>query len=128
MKNPRQNGFILILVVVAIALIAAMMTVLTGSANKILFQSDTAYLQACRRNLVTSGLTWAKRNIKNQSEEMFNRTIELDVTSMSISGATLSVNIDIPKDQEAEVQINTSCSRVRRILRHNEKYRIGLRQ
>ena len=73
-------------------------------------------------------MTWAKRNIKNQSEEMFNRTIELDVTSMSISGATLSVNIDIPKDQEAEVQINTSCSRVRRILRHNEKYRIGLRQ
>ncbi|MHC4633032.1 MAG: hypothetical protein ACYS9C_17440 [Planctomycetota bacterium] len=128
MKNPQQNGFVLILAIAAIALVGAMMTVLTGSANKILFQSDTAYLQACRRNLVTSGLTWAKRNIKNESEETFNRTIELDVTSMSISGATLSVNIDIPKDQEPEVQINTSCSRARRTLRHNEKYRIGLRQ
>ena len=128
MKNPQQNGFVLILVVAAIGLIGAMMIVLTGSANKILFQSDTAYLQACRRNLVTSGLTWAKRNIKNESKETFNRTIELDVTSMSISGATLSVNIDIPKDQEPEVQINTSCSRARRTLRHNEKYRIGLRK
>lgn len=126
MKNPQQNGFVLILVIAAIALIGAMMIVLTDSANKILFQSDTAYLQACRRNLVTSGLTWAKRNIKNESKETFNRTIELDVTSMSISGATLSVNIDIPKDQEAEVRINTSCSRVRRTLRHNEQYRIGL--
>ncbi|MHC4489082.1 MAG: hypothetical protein ACYSW7_07900 [Planctomycetota bacterium] len=128
MKNPHQNGFVLILAVAAIGLIGAMMIVLTGSANKILFQSDTAYLQACRRNLVTSGLAWAKRNIKNQSKETLNRTIELDVTSMSISGATLSVNIDIPNDQEPEVQINTSCSRARRTLRHNEKYRIGLRQ
>lgn len=128
MKNPQQNGFVLILVVVAIALVAAMMTVLTGSANKILFQSDTAYLQACRRNLVTSGLAWAKRNVENESKETFHRTIELDVTSMSISGATLSVNIDIRKDREPEVQINTSCSRVRWTLRHNEKYRIGLRK
>ena len=128
MKNPQQNGFVLILVIAAMGLIGAMMIVLTGSANKILFQSDTAYLQACRRNLVTSGLTWAKRNINNQSKETFNRTIELDVTSMGISGATLSVNIDIPKDQEPEVQINTSCSRARRTLRHNEKYRIGLRK
>ena len=128
MKNPQQNGFVLILVIAAMGLIGAKMIVLTGSANKILFQSDTAYLQACRRNLVTSGLTWAKRNIKNENKETFNRTIELDVTSMGISGATLSVNIDIPKDQEPEVQINTSCSRARRTLRHNEKYRIGLRK
>ena len=128
MKNPQQNGFVLILVIAAMGLIGAMMIVLTGSANKILFQSDTAYLQACRRNLVTSGLTWAKRNIKNENKETFNRTIELDVTSMGISGATLSVNIDIPKDQEPEVQINTSCSRARRTLRHYEKYRIGLRK
>ncbi len=125
MKNPQQKGFVLILVIAAMGLIGAMMIVLTGSANKILFQSDTAYLQACQRNLVTSGLVWAKRNIKNQSKETFNRTIELDVTSMSISGATLSVNIDIRKDKEPEVQINTSCRRVRRILRHDEKYRIG---
>jgi type II secretory pathway component PulK len=125
MKNPRQNGFILILVVVAIALIAAMMTVLTSSTNQILFQSDTAYLQACERNLVTSGLAWAKRNIKNESKENFNRTIELEVASMSISGATLNVNIDTPKDREAQVQIITLCSRIRRTLRHDEKYRIG---
>lgn len=126
MKNPWQNGFILIYVVVAIALIGVMMTVLTSSTNQILFQSDTAYLQACERNLVSSGLAWAKRNIKNESRENFNRTIELDVTSMKVGGAILSVNIDVRKDQEAEVQINTSCSRIRRILRHSEKYRIVL--
>jgi len=125
MKNSRHNGFILIFVIVAIALIGAMMTVLTTSANKIMFQSDTAYLQACERNLVASGLTWAKQNIKNESKENFNRTIELDVTSMSISGATLSVNIATPIDRQAQVQIITSCTRIRRTLKHDEKYRVG---
>ena len=127
MKHPRQNGFVLILVVVAIALIGAEMSVLTGSANKILFQSDTAYLQACERNLVTSGLAWAKRNIKNEGKETFDRPIELDVASMSIHGATLSVNIVTQKDEEAEVQINTSCPHERWTLRHNDKYRIRLK-
>lgn len=127
MKHPQQNGFVLILLVVAIALIGAEMIVLTGSANKILFQSDTAYLQACERNLATSGLAWAKRNIKNEGKETFDRPIELDVSSMSIHGATLSVNIVTAKDEEAEVQINTSCSHDRRTLRHNDKYRIRLK-
>lgn len=127
MKHQRQNGFVLILVVVAIALIGAEMIVLTDSANKILFQSDTAYLQACQRNLVISGLAWAKRNIKDEGKETFNRSIELDVNSMSIHGATLSVNIGTPKDEETEVQINTSCSHDRRTLRQNDKYRIRLK-
>jgi len=41
------------------------MLVLAGGANTMLFQSDTAYLQAVERNLVASGLAWAKRNTKN---------------------------------------------------------------
>ena len=127
MEHQRQNGFVLILVVAAIALIGAEMIVLTGSANKILFQSDTAYLQACERNLVTSGLVWAKRNIKNEGKETFDRPIELDVSSMSIHGVTLSVNIVTLKDEEAEVQINTSCTHDRRTLRHNDKYRLRLK-
>ncbi len=127
MEHPQKNGFVLILVVAAIALIGAEMIVLTSSANQILFQSETAYLQARERNLVTSGLAWAKRNIKSEGKQNFDRTIELDVSSMSIHGATLSVNIAALKDEEAEVQIDTSCSHDRRTLMHSEKYRIKLK-
>ncbi len=65
MKQLRQNGFVLILVITAIAAIGAEMFVLTGGANTMLFQSDTAYLQAVERTLVAIGLAWAKRNTKN---------------------------------------------------------------
>lgn len=126
MKNKRKNGFVLVLVILAMAIIGATMLVLTAGANTMVFQSNTAYLQACQRNLVASGLAWAKQQIKSQSKENLDKTIRLDVTETDIRGSTLAVFIRIPTDKEPEVQINASCSRARRTLRHDDKYRIEL--
>ncbi len=126
MKNERKNGFVLVLVILAMAVIGATMLVLSAGANTMVFQSNTAYLQACQRNLVASGLAWAKQQIKSQSKENLDRTIRLDVTETDIRGSTLAVLIRIPTDKEPEVQINASCSRARRTLRHDDKYRIDL--
>ena len=126
MKKLRQNGFVLVLVITAIALIGAEMFVLTGMANTILFQSDIAYLEVVERNLVASGLAWASRNIKNQSKETFNKTVELDVTDMEIRRSTLAVIIAMPKDKQAEVRIDASCGHSRHTFRHSDKYHIGL--
>ncbi|MEE9370652.1 MAG: hypothetical protein V3W45_04180 [Sedimentisphaerales bacterium] len=126
MKNERKNGFVLVLVILAMAIIGATMLVLTAGAKTMVFQSNTAYLQACQRNLVASGLAWAKQQIKSQSKENLDRTIRLDVTETDIRGSTLAVFIRIPTDKEPEVQINASCTRARRTLRHDDKYRIEL--
>ena len=58
MKKPRQKGFALVLVITAMAIIGLEMHVLTSGANTMLFQADTAYLEACKRNLITSCLAW----------------------------------------------------------------------
>ncbi|MHC4174940.1 MAG: hypothetical protein ACYTBX_14005 [Planctomycetota bacterium] len=126
MKKQRQKGFVLILVITAMAIIGLEMYVLTGGANTMLFQSDTAYLEACKRNLVTSGLAWAKRNIQNNSRENFEKTVELDVSKMNIRGSTLIVTISIPTGKEPQAQINASCSRARRTFRGDGKYKIRL--
>lgn len=120
MKKLRQNGFVLVLVITAIALIGAEMFVLTGMANTILFQADIAYLEVVERNLVASGLAWARQNVKNQSKETFNKTIELDLNDMDIRRSTLAVIISMPGDQQAEVQINTSCGHSRHTLRSSQ--------
>jgi len=127
MKKLRQNGFVLVLVITAIGAIGAAMFVLGGMANTILFQSDIAYLEVVERNLVASGLAWTSRNIKNQSKETFNKTIELDITDMVLRRSTLAVIIAMPGDKETEVQIDTSCGRGRHTLRHSDKYHIELR-
>jgi len=139
MKKARQKGFVLILVITAMAVIGLEMYVLTGGANTMLFQSDTAYLKACERNLVTSGLAWAKQNIRNNSRENFEKTVELDVSKMpgnagfrlkpavgGIRGSTLIVTISMPTGEEPQAQINTRVSRGRRTFRGDGKYKIRL--
>ena len=116
----------LILVIVAIAVIGIQMSVLADIANTMQFQSQNAYLKACKRNLLASGLVWAKENTREKSSEIFDRTIQLDVSKLNIRDSALDVTINIASDEEAEVQIDTSCSRCRQTLREKGKYRIEL--
>ena len=126
MKNSRQKGAALVLAITAMAIIGIEMHVLSSGANTMLFQSDRAYLEACKRNLITSGLAWAKRNIQNNSTENFEKSIELDVDKLNISESSLIVTITIPTIKKPQAQINVSCSRKRRTLRSDEKYQIRL--
>ncbi|MHC4328853.1 MAG: type II secretion system protein [Planctomycetota bacterium] len=126
MKRRKRNGFVLVLVITAIAIIAVEMFALAGIANTMQFQSHSAYLQACERNLLASGLTWAKQNIQNESRETFDKTIQLDVSRMNIRGSALDVTITVSPDDGAEVQINSSCTRGRQTLTGGNKYRIKL--
>lgn len=114
----------LILVIVAIAVIGFQMFALSDIANTMQFQSNTAYLKACERNLLASGLAWARENTRNKSSEVFDKTIQLDVSKLNIRASALDVTISIASDEEAEVQINTSCSRGRQTLRETGTYRI----
>ncbi len=139
MKKPRQKGFALVLVITALALIGLEMHLLTSGANTMLFQADTAYLEACKRNLITSGLAWAKRNIRNNNRDTFEKTVELDVSKMpgnagfrlkpavgGIRGSSLIVTISVPTDKEPQAQINVSCGRGRRTFRDDDKHKIRL--
>lgn len=126
MREPRQNGFVVILAVTAIAVIGMAMFALAGIANTMQFQSNTAYLNACERNLLSSGLVWARQNVQNNAGENFNKMIQLDVSRMNIRASVLDVTISIPSDKEAEVLVNTSCSRGRQTLKGGGKYRIEL--
>jgi len=124
MTKLRKNGFVLILVIMTVVLFGVVMFVLTESANTMLFQSNTVYLEAVERNLVTSSLSWAKHNLKGDKEEIFRKTIELDVTDLNIQDADLSIVIGPGRDKEVEVEVSTSCSRGRRTLRNHDKYKI----
>ena len=126
MKQRRQDGFVLILVVVIIALIGTSVLVLSNNTETMLFESNRAYLQAVQRNLMASGLAWVKHNVKNQHREDFDKGIELDVTNMNARKSSLTVTIGMPRDRDASVQINTSCSWGKHTVRRANDYRIRL--
>ena len=126
MKQRRQHGFVLILVIMAIIVIGIEMFALSGIANTMQFESNAAYLKASQRNLLASGLAWARENAKNKSGEIFDKTIQLDVSKMNIRDSALNVTIHRISGSRAEVQIDTSCSRGGRTLRGADKYGIEL--
>jgi len=126
MKNTRQKGAALVLAITAMAIIGLEMHVLSSGANTMLFQSDRAYLEASKRNLITSGLAWAKQNIENNKTENFEKSVELDVGSLNIKDSSLIVTISTPTGEEPQAQINVSCSRSRQTLKSHEKYKIKM--
>jgi hypothetical protein len=131
-NRKLRNGFVLILVITAIAVIGIEMFALATVANTMQFQSHTAYLQACRRNLTASGMAWAKQNIPNKAGESAPQAIKLDVGEMNIRGSGLDLTVSsvspsaAGSDRRVEVLIKTSCSRGRQTLRGESKYKISL--
>ena len=123
MKKRKENGFVLMIILVLLILITAELVVLTGGSKIILFQTSDFYLRAVEQNMISSGLAWAKNSVSNQSIENFNKTIELDLTDIKISEATLSVNLVQDGNEQAKIQLNTFCKSGRNILKHNGKYR-----
>ncbi|MHC4067964.1 MAG: hypothetical protein ACYS18_00405 [Planctomycetota bacterium] len=124
MKKRRQNGFMLLAIIGVLAAVGIGMYVLIGGSNALLFQSNRAYLQACEANLTASGLVWAEKNIKAGDEEIFDKSIELDISDMKIGRGSLNVNVSRPANKSPEVQIHSSCSRGRQTLSRRDNYKI----
>ena len=101
------------------------MSFLTAASNTMLYQSNTAYLQACERNLIASGLAWSKINLQKESGETSGEMVELDVTEMNIRGSSLNVKLSVPAENRPQIQIRTSCSRGRKTLTSDKTYSIG---
>lgn len=112
MNCKKQNGFALIVVIMTLSLMGAMLVVLGNMSRTFVFETNTAYLEACSRNLSASGLAWAKYHVKNQRGFTDGR-IPLDVNDMKIPHATLHLDIVPPATGKKQVSISTSVSRGR---------------
>jgi hypothetical protein len=124
-RKKRQNGFVLVVVMVILALIGTYMIVLTNNANTLLFQADRAYLEACDQNLTASGLAWARKNI--DSTKTSTGAFELDTAAMNIRGAVIHIDVSAWKKGTSQVQISTSCSRASQSLNVTRKFTVEAR-
>lgn len=126
MKKRKQQGYVFILVLFVIMLAGLQMVILTRGSGTILFQSNRVYLQAVEQNLVLSGLAWSKKNIEIQQQQNFGKSIEMDISAMSIGRATLKVIINNPENNKADVLIHSSAGWGRQNLRYKKKYQVGI--
>ena len=123
-KNIKQKGAALVLAITAIAIVGIEMHILSSGSNTMLYQADRAYLEACERNLVMSGLAWAKQNIQSNNRDNFQKNIEMDVSNLNLSNSSMTVKINTPSNESPQAQIIVSCSRSRRTIKSDEIYQI----
>jgi len=126
MKTRNCKGFLLTLVIVALALMGVVMAVLAEGANTMLFRADTAYVQAVERNMTASGLAWARARITGGNVPAVAEPIDLDAPAFGARNATLTVSILNVQDTQAKVRIRAGCSRGRCTLDTCRDYAIEL--
>lgn len=119
----RNRGTILTFVIVALMLMGVVMFVLTGGANTMLFQADTAYVQAVERVLIASGLAWASERASSNAGSPSTEPVELNTAAFGLQNAKLIVRILGVQDNTAHVHVETSCHKGRRTLHTSRDYR-----
>ena len=116
MKRTRENGFVIIVVIVIMSLFAMALIVISASSVKMAFESETAALHAQSRNLTASAIVWAQHNTKKIDQLEDKITLQLDVTSFNTSRSTCNITLIKVANAKSEVNINTKCTRGRRTL------------
>ena len=118
-KKSNNRGFAFVLLVLFIAVIGFETVVLSGMSNKMAFETNEAYLTACKENLIISGLTWAK---ENSERNVIDEEVSLDITSLALHNAELHVTINLKQTPPQEANITASCSTARQKLNTDNTY------
>jgi hypothetical protein len=126
MRNPKTEGFVLVLVIVALGLVGVVMLVLTEGANTMLFHADRAYLEAVERNLTASGLAWARQQAVQSDAAASAVSTELDVTRLKGPQAALTVSFTSVESAAATVQVGTRCAKGRHIFQTSDEHTLNL--
>lgn len=121
----RNQGTVLTLVLVAVMLAGVVMFILTEGSNTMLFQADGAYLRAVQRDLIASGLAWAREKTLSHGEVQSTDPIELDTAAFGVPNAKLVVRILEVQNGTAQVSIETSCHKGRQTLRTSRTFSVA---
>lgn len=126
MTNAKTKGFVLVLVIVALSFVGVVMLVLTEGANTMLFQADRASLEVVERNLIASGLAWARHRAVQGDTAPSTGPTELDVSRIKGRQATLVVSFSRIDSDAATVRIETHCVKGRHEFKTSDEYVIDL--
>jgi len=121
MKRARNNGFILLYVIMILLLIGLAMVLLSYSSKIMAFESSTAHLEASSRNLTLSGLAWASHNMGRLSQAGDNG-IQLDISDLKIPRSSCDLNILRADKFNIEIEVTVSCVLGRRQLDRSRKF------
>ena len=124
MKRTRDGGFILIMVVALMPLIAMALAVLSSGLRTLMFESSRAGIEVQSRNLVASSLAWARLNVKDMSQQEGSFTVQLDTSALATEQNICDVTVTRFEDGSAEVLVSTICKQGGKELKRDIRARL----
>ncbi len=123
-----RKGVVLFIIIIILAFIGTVLFLLTDVSNKIIFQTNKAFLESAERNMISSGLAWAKQNIEKGNIKKAGEEIQLDTAGIGIRNAQLTVTIEKITHKQVYIAVHTSCSLGSQNLKNIQKYQIALKR
>ena len=115
MMRSRRGGAILLYVLVILALVGGAAMILAATCGEMAFESREAYVEACGRDLVASGLAWAEHHAATQEGPLATEKT-LDVAELAAPRGAVAVTIRRVAGRKAEAVVHATCRRGRRLL------------
>ena len=123
MRNHQKKGLTLIIVLLVLALVGVAIFILAEISRSIIFESNMAYVQACKRNMTASALVWASKNHKDLTVDEKSKVISLDIEALKIKGGSLTIELLEAGKETPNVEITSKCQSGRIKLDHRDTYR-----
>jgi len=111
MKKIRRQAFALMYVIVAMSLVSMALFALTCITKNVSGNTNMMYLDACRRNLLLSGLAWTKHNPDDINKKTTSEIFDLDISKLEIPAGTVKVTVTKMDDSNLTVRLNASCAK-----------------
>lgn len=118
MKQAKQNGFTMCVVVLFIWFFGMALFVLSAVSRSMLAETNRAMLEAASRNLESSGRAWVRQNeemLKGRGREK-GFAVKLNVNDLGGRSALCEVAVGEIKGEDVSFTISTSCRKGRRTL------------
>lgn len=124
MRQTKQNGFTLIIVVLLISLFGLALFVLAAGTRTMILESIGATIEADSSNLLASGMAWVKQNKEELFKQKRGFTFQLNVDDLEIRGASCVITIDEAKSDGVDIAIATSCTKGKRTFERRFRQRL----
>jgi hypothetical protein len=128
MSRCRRSGIAMLLVIMLIGMFGVTLAYLGHSCRLMIAQTDRRLQKAVDRNLVLSGLAWAKRQgseLRTQnSARAAQNAATLDVNELGGQGARLSVTVEDSNGSTATVHVTTFVPSTRYDLSRSRTFQL----
>ena len=86
-KKQKRKGFIFLILLFLITMVGLCMAILTGISNGLVTDTNTAYLNACQKNMIKSAAAFSMQNSNTPADQ----PIELNISELGKSCESLTI-------------------------------------